>query len=271
VDENLRIGIVARLEIPGALKLVRKVMGLLSAEEILLEREVAKKLGKPLGTVRALRKADAVVTVGGDGTVLFAQRLVPKVPILGVNLGEKGFLADVKPNEIEQALMKLKAGKLQLVEQDRLAGTAHGKRLPDALNDVVVFSAITGKTLAAKVAVDGEMAMNLRGDGVVVSTPTGSTAYAHAAGGPVVDPRLKAILVVPICQSYPRLASLIVPMDSQIEIEPTRPGRDAQVIVDGMPATKLKCGEKVVLSRSDNPALFFRWCEFYRKTREKLQ
>lgn len=271
MDENLRIGIVARLEIPGALKLVRKVMGLLSTEEILLEREVAKKLGKPLGTVRALREANAIVTVGGDGTVLFAQRLAPKVPILGVNLGEKGFLADVKLNEVEQALVKLKAGKLRLVKRDRLAGTAHGKRLPDALNDVVVCSANAGKTLAVKVAVDGEIAMNVRGDGVIVATPTGSTAYARAAGGPVVDPRLKAILVVPICPSYSRLAPLIVPMDSHIEIEPTRSGRDAQVIVDGVQATKLKCGEKVMLSRSDNPALFFRWCEFYRKAREKLQ
>jgi len=259
------------LEIPGALKLVRKVIGLLSTEEILLEREVAKKLGKHSRSVRALRKADAVVTVGGDGTVLFAQRLAPKVPILGINLGEKGFLADVKPNEVEQALVKLKAGKLQLVERDRLAGTAHGKRLPDALNDVVICSANAGKTLAVKVAVDGEIAMNVRGDGVIVSTTTGSTAYAHAAGGPVVDPRLKAILVVPICPSYPRPAPLVVPMDSHVEVEPTRPGRDAQVVVDGIPATKLKCGEKVMLSRSDNPALFFRWCEFYRKTREKLR
>jgi NAD+ kinase len=258
------------LEIPGALEIVRKVMDLLSTEEILLERKVAKKLGKPSGTVRAFRKADAVVTVGGDGTVLFAQRLAPNVPILGVNLGEKGFLADVKPSEVEQALVRLKAGKLQPVERDRLAGTVHGKRLPDALNDVVVFSAAAGKTVAVKVAVDGEMVMDVRGDGIIVSTTTGSTAYAHAAGGPVVDPRLKAILVVPICPSHSRSAPLVVPMDSRIEIEPTRPGRDAQVIVDGLPAAKLRCGEKVVLSRSNKPALFFKWGEFYRKIREKL-
>jgi NAD+ kinase len=270
VDENLRIGIVARLEIPGALEIVRKMIDLLSTEEILLESKVAKKLGKPQGTVRAFRKADAVVAVGGDGTVLFAQRLAPNVPILGINLGEKGFLADVKPSEVEQALLKLKAGKLQLVERSRLAGTAHGRRLPDALNDVVVFSATAGKTLAVEVTVDGEAVMDVRGDGIIAATPTGSTAYAHAAGGPVVDPRLKVTLLVPICPSHPRPAPLVVPMDSRIELEPSRPGRDAQVIVDGLPAAKLRCGEKLTLSCSKNPALFFRWGEFYRKVREKL-
>lgn len=270
MDENLRIGIVARLEIPGALEIVRKAMALLSTEEILLERKVAKKLGKPPGDLRAFRKADAVVAVGGDGTVLFAQRLAPNVPVLGINLGEKGFLADVRPSEVGQALKRLKAGKLQIVERDRLAGTVRGKRLPDALNDVVVFSAAAGKTVALKVAVDGEVAMDVRGDGVVVATPTGSTAYAHAAGGPVVDPRLRAILVVPICPSHTKSAPLVVPIDDRIEVEPTRPRRDAQVIVDGLPVAKLRCGEKVTLGCSEKPALFFRWGEFYRKVREKL-
>ncbi len=268
--KNLRVGIVARLEILGALKLVRKVMALLSKEEILLERDVAKKFRKPSGDVQAFEKVDAIITVGGDGTVLFAQRLAPNVPILGINLGERGFLADVKPNEVEQALRKLRAGKLQIIERGRLAGMAYGKRLPDALNDVVICPASVGKTLTVKVVIDGENAMDVRGDGVIVATPTGSTAYAHAAGGPVVDPRLKAILVVPICPSYPRLVPLVVPMGSHIEVEPTRPGRDAQIIVDGRPATKLRCGEKVKLHWSDNPALFFQWSEFYSKAREKL-
>jgi NAD+ kinase len=258
------------LEIPGALEIVRKAMGLLSTEEILLERKVAKKLGRPAGDLRAFKKADAVVAVGGDGTVLFAQRLAPNVPVLGINLGEKGFLADVRPREVGQALARLKAGNLQVVERDRLAGVVRGKRLPDALNDVVVFSATAGKTVALKVSIDGEVAMDVRSDGVVVATPTGSTAYAYAAGGPVIDPRLKAILVVPICPSHPKSTPLVVPIDSRIEIEPTRTGRDAQVIVDGLSVARLRCGEKITLSCSEKPALFFRWGEFYRKVKEKL-
>lgn len=258
------------MEIPGALKLVRKVMRILSDEEILLERDLAKKFKRSPASVQALQKADAIVTVGGDGTVLFAQRLAPNVPILGVNIGERGFLADVKPNEVAQAIRGLRAGKLQFVERERLAGTVHGKRLPDALNDVVVCSAIPGKTVAVEVVVDGERVMDMRGDGVIVATPTGSTAYAHAAGGPVVDPRLKVVLIVPICASSRGSVPLIVPMDSYIEVEPTRPGRNARVIVDGRPAAKLKCGEKIKLHRSENPALFFKWEKFYRKVMERL-
>lgn len=268
--ENLRVGIVARLEIPGALKLVRKVIGLLSKEEILLERDLARKIRKRPGTTQAFRSADALITIGGDGTVLFAQRLAPNAPILGINMGARGFLADVKPAEVPRAVRGLLAGKLQIVERERLAGAVRKKRLPDALNDVVVSSANAGKTLAVKISVDGETVMGFRGDGVIVATPTGSTAYAHAAGGPVVDPRLRSILIVPICPCQPRPAPLIVPMDSDVEVVPTRPGRDAQVTVDGISVSKLKCGESIRLRRSENPALFFKWGEFYSKMMERL-
>ncbi len=250
--------------------MVRKVMELLAKEDILLEPSLARKLRKRPGTVQALRKSDAIITVGGDGTVLFAQRLAPNVPILGINLGGRGFLADVDPKDIQRALKMLQAGKLQVVLRERLTAVAKGKQLPDALNDVVVSSAQAGKTVALRVLVNGELAMEARGDGVIVATPTGSTAYAHAAGGPVIDPRLKVILVVPICPSRPRPNPLTAPANSRVEVEPTRPGRDALVIVDGSLRARLGYREKIKIRRSDNPARFFKWGEFYRKSREKL-
>ncbi|MDI6642548.1 MAG: NAD(+)/NADH kinase [Candidatus Hodarchaeaceae archaeon] len=250
--------------------MVREVVRALRGEEVLLEPSLARNLRKRPGTVQALRRSDAIITVGGDGTVLFAQRLAPNVPILGINLGGRGFLADVSPNDAQRALRMLRAGKLQLVERERLAAVARGRRLPDALNDVVVCSAQAGKTVALRVSIDGKLAMEVRGDGVIVATPTGSTAYAHAAGGPVIDPRLKVALVVPICPSHPGPSPLIAPVDSRIEVEPTQPGRDALVIVDGNPAAKLRYREKIKIHRSDNPARFFEWSEFYRKSREKL-
>ncbi len=266
----MRIGVVARPEIPGALKMVRKLMGLLAKEEIVLEPRLARTLRKRPGGVQALKKADAIITAGGDGTVLFAQRLAPNVPILGINFGGRGFLADVNPNEVQRALKLLLAGRLQLAERERLAAMAHNKRLPDALNDVVVCSAQVGKTVALRVSVNDKLAMEVRGDGVIVATPTGSTAYAHAAGGPIIDPRLRVILVVPICASQPRPNPLILPADSRVEVESIRPGRDALVIVDGNLATKLRYRERARVRRSDNPARFFEWGEFYHKTREKL-
>lgn len=266
----MRIGIIARTELPGALKLVRSVLRFLSKEEVLLERRVARKLGKRGVTARALQKADAIVTIGGDGTILFAQRQAPETPILGINLGGRGFLADVKPNEAQRALRMLVTGKLPIVEREKLVGEAAGKKLPDALNDVVVYSAKVGKTLTLRISVDGKLTSDVKGDGVIVATPTGSTAYALAAGGPVIDPRLKVFVVVPICPSYLNPNPLVVPIDSRIEIEPTRPERGAFVIVDGQIAAKLKPGEKAKFHRSDKPARFFEWGEFYCKVREKL-
>lgn len=266
----MRIGIVARLEIPEALKIARKVLKLLAKEEILLERGLAKKLRKRGVEARMLRRADAIVTIGGDGTVLFAQQQAPETPILGINLGERGFLADVKPNEAERALRMLATGELPIVERERLVGKAAGRRLPDALNDAVVCSAQAGRTLTLKVSVDGKVALDVRGDGVIVATPTGSTAYALAAGGPVIDPRLKVFVVAPICPSHPKTNPFVVPIDSRIEIELTRPERKAFVIVDGQVAAKLEPREKTTLYRSKKPARFFKWGEFYRKVREKL-
>ncbi len=266
----MRIGIIARPELPEALKLARRVLRLLTKEEVLLERGLARKLGKRGATMRAFQKADAIVTIGGDGTVLFAQQQAPETPILGINLGERGFLADVKPNEAQRALRMLAMGKLSIVEREKLVGEAAGKQLPDVLNDVVLCSAKAGKTLTLRVSVDGKIVMDVQGDGVIVATPTGSTAYALAAGGPVVDPRLKVLVVVPICPSHLKPNPLVVPINSRIEIEPTRPGRGAFVIVDGQIAAKLAPGEKAKFHRSDNPARFFEWGEFYRKVREKL-
>lgn len=269
--KNLRIGIVAHPEIPGALKLARKVLGLLKKEEVLLEQGLARKFGKHGATARVLRKAHAIVTIGGDGTVLFAQRQVPDVPILGINVGKTGFLADVEPKDISRALNMLVAGELQIEDRERLATEVGSKRLPDALNEVAVCSAKLGKTLAFRVFIDGSMAMDTRGDGVIITTPTGSTAYALAAGGPVIDPGLKALGVVPICPSRLYASPLIVPLMSHIEVELTRQDRPALLTIDGQPTNKVSPSEKIRFHRSDNPASFFRWSdEFYRKLREKL-
>jgi NAD+ kinase len=266
----LRVGIVARPEIPGVLKLVRKVLGLLAKEEVLLEQKLARKLGKRGAAVQTLRKADAIVTIGGDGTVLFAQQLAPGVPTLGINIGGRGFLAEVKPGEAQRALRMLVVGKLPIIERGRLAGEVAGKRLPDALNDAVVCTAKLGKTISLRVSVDGKVAMDMRGDGVIVATTTGSTAYALAAGGPAIDPRLPAFVVVPVCPSHPRVHPLIVPTDSRIDVKPTRPEREGLVIVDGRLAAKIRYGAKLAFYRSPKPARFFGWGEFYRKLREKL-
>ena len=225
---------------------------------MVLEPELARALGKRGRVIRAMR-ADVMITIGGDGTVLRTLREAPGAPILGINMGGRGFLASVKPADAPRAIRALLAGKLATEWRERLSGEVAGRRLPDAVNEVVVCSATVGKTVAFRVLVDGATVMASKGDGVMVATPTGSTAYALAAGGPILDPRLKAFVIVPVCASGPQIPSpIVVPMDSRVVIRLTAPDRKGLVVVDGERVAELKLGESLALRLSEHPAKFLK-------------
>ena len=261
---------MARSDSPPVVRLVRKLLGVLSKEEVVLEEGIAKSLKKRGKKIQAMR-VDAIITVGGDGTVLHANREAQNVPILGINMGGTGFLADVSPAEAEGAIEKLLAGELRVRERARVRVEIGKRRLPDALNEIMIASAIPGKTLAFRTFVDGKIVYDMKGDGIIVATPTGSTAYAWAAGGPIVDPRLSILLLTPVCASRPGIPPIVVPASSRIELELVRRDRPALVVVDGKSLAKAKPGERLIFHVSENPARFFEWKgEFYRKLKEKL-
>jgi NAD+ kinase len=266
----LRIGILARPEIPGTVEMAKRIIKLLRKEEILLHQKLAKELGRRGSQLRAFNEADAIIAIGGDGTVLRAQRTAPNVPILGINLGARGFLAEVETPEIHEAIRRLIRGELPVVKRERLKSIIGRKRLPDALNDVVVVPEKLGKTISLTVKIEGKTTLEVVGDGVIVSTPTGSTAYARAAGGPVLDPNLNSFVLVPICPTRHVISPLVLPFDKSLEVGLTMPKRRATVIVDGEERAKLGYGEKIVISRSEKPATFFTWKGFYTKLKEKL-
>jgi NAD+ kinase len=127
-----------------------------------------------------------------------------------------------------------------------------------------------GRTVDFRVTVNGKLVMQAKGDGVIIATPTGSTAYAHAAGGPVLDPNIKAILLVPVCPTGSRLAPIVVPPSSEIEVKVTSLRRAALVNIDGKQEACLPAGEKLTVRRSEIPVRFFAWAEFYSKLKERL-
>lgn len=144
--------------------------------------------------------ADAVVAVGGDGTVLeAAHRAIPTgLPVVGVNAGNVGFLAEIQPDSIESGLRSLIEGNYSITERMTLAAsTSTGVQL-SALNDVVVEKDISQNIIRVGVSVDDEQLVEYRADGVVVATPTGSTAYTFSAGGPLIDPELDAIVITAV-------------------------------------------------------------------------
>lgn len=144
--------------------------------------------------------ADVVVAVGGDGTVLEAARRAarPGLPVLGVNAGHVGFLAEVQPEAITPALKALLSGDFGINERMTLHATTSTGRSLDALNDVVLDKAVSQHIIRIAIAANGEDLVEYRADGVIVATPTGSTAYTFSAGGPLVDPELSALCVTAV-------------------------------------------------------------------------
>ena len=154
-------------------------------------------------------RADLVIAVGGDGTLLYAARLVARhgVPLLGVNRGRLGFLTDVMPQDMLPSVDAALAGKLEADERPMLAAQLRcaGGRLAQALalNDVVMQKHDTGRTLDFETRIDAQFVNTHDGDGIIVASATGSTAYALSCGGPIVEPHLEALVIAPICAAYP--------------------------------------------------------------------
>lgn len=264
----MRIGIVVNPHIREAIDLARRISDRLSqSNEVIFDEKTAGVLGREAGD---LSSADVVITFGGDGTVLRAHSIAQSATILGVNMGERGFLAEVRKEEVDAALELLLRGELKVEEKMRLKTAFGDERIPEALNDVVIFSAVPGKTSTIRVTIDGEEIFGFRGDGLIVATPTGSTAYTKAAGGPVVFPAVDCMIVTAVCPSTPRVPSIVVPATSKVTAEVSLPGQPCLLVVDGLERAKVRHGERVDITVSERKAKFFRWGDFCRKLREKI-
>lgn len=265
----MKIGIVPRADLKEALNFTKKIMDTLSTEEFVLPPNVAKKFGEK-GTSIEKMDVESLVTVGGDGTVLYTLQKSQK-PILGINMGGRGFLADVNPDEALKAIKRLSKKELELIERKRLAVEISGERLANALNEGVIRSKKPSRVLSFKIFVDDEEVEKTRGDGLIVATPTGSTAYARAAGGPIIDQNLGAYVVVPLSIHRSKTMPLVYPMSSELKVELLEPGRKADITVDGQITEVAEQNDIISFKEAKNGAKFFRWKGgFYEKIREKL-
>ena len=256
-----RIGLVAKREDPAVPATVRRVAAFLRerGRELLADGSAAPHLADldvpacPPGRIGC--EADLVVVVGGDGTFLHAARSVADsgVPLLGVNLGRLGFLVDVSPDEMERRLAEILDGRY--IEEPRFLLSAtierDGETLlhSDALNDVVVHKADMARMIEFSTYINRHFVTSQRADGLIVSTPTGSTAYALSGGGPILEPRLEAIVLVPICPHTLSNRPLVVTADSHIEIVIDEAASRAQVTCDGQTSHALETGDRVVVRR----------------------
>ena len=225
------------------------------------------------------RAADLVIAIGGDGTMLLAARLVAgrDIPLLGINRGRLGFLADITPGEMLRRLDEVLAGDYEVDHRLMLeaiidSGTEAPLRAV-ALNDVVLQKKDTGRMLDFENWVDGVYVNTHRGDGLVIATPTGSTAYALSGGGPIVHPSLDAITLVPICPHTLSDRPIVIRADAQIEVRVLeRPDTWAEVACDGIPLGELNPGHRLLVRAAAERVVLIhpRGHDYFRLLRSKL-
>ncbi|MBK5962903.1 NAD kinase [Thiocystis minor] len=247
------VGIVAKQGDPERVRgTLARLSDHLRSREVacLLDAESSYLLDAPIGTALPLAelaaRCDLIVVVGGDGTLLHTARATAArgVPLMGINLGRLGFLVDVSPCDIDAVLDRILAGEYEADHRSMLQASVVTEQTAGpvytALNDVAIHKWNTARMIEFETYIDGVFVNAQRSDGLIVSTPTGSTAYALSGGGPLVDPALDAILLVPICPHDLSNRPLVVPGDRRIEVRVR--GHDqghVQVTCDGQTALPL--------------------------------
>lgn len=215
--------------------------------------------------------ADLVLVFGGDGTILRSLQLLPKpTPILGINMGEVGFLTVVDPETALYVIDGILEG-YDVVERGRLAVRLNDFELPCAMNEAVIITSRPAKISQFRIFVDDKFMEDFRADGVVIATPTGSTAYAMSAGGPIVDPRVEGMIIVPLAPYKLSARPWVVPGRSLVKLELMREDKESVVVVDGQYTASVTKSDVLTFTACDTPAQFVRLGDqFYDRVREKL-
>lgn len=277
------IGVVAKPSRRKALALTRKITAWLGrrGRSVLLDADSAQALGLPDGVSKRqmMDRADLVVVLGGDGTFLSVARLASRreVPILGVNLGGLGFLTDVKPAEVFEELGRVLRGDFRVEERTTLAAAViRGGRVVrrfQALNDVVINKGALARIIDLEASVDGEPLCTFKADGLILATPTGSTAYSLSAGGPVVEPSVGVLLVSPICPHTLTNRPIVLPDRERVRVTLRASDEDVLLTIDGQEGMQLASGDTVEVRRSRNRVRLVRSPErtFFEVLRAKLR
>ena len=244
----MKIGVIGnsiKESLPDAIEALVK-LGPKYNIEFFIHDELSQSLKKKLGdvfsqkqylpSVELVAKSDVIVAFGGDGTILSAARMVGKsaVPILGINLGKLGFLAEVSLEELESFIQDVITGE-HITEERMMLKTTIEKDKSElySMNDVVIDNSTSSRLIHISVYVNGEYLVSYSGDGIILATPTGSTAYSLAAGGPIVVPTTSVFVIQPISPHSLSARTVIVPDTSTIRIVVEHLSNEARVTADG--------------------------------------
>jgi NAD+ kinase len=265
-----RVGIVHKLSSKEAAETAALVAQFLRARGVEVTADDAE----------LVRTAELVLVLGGDGTLIHAASLLQgkPVPILGVNMGKLGFMTEVPQSELYVALEEVLAGTAQVSERMKLRVHLHrngsAERVVDmeVLNDVVLSKGALSRMVELEIRCGGSFVSTLRGDGIIVATPTGSTAYALSAAGPILDPSMRGVVLAPICPHTLTQRPLVVTDDKTVELW-IRNDSEVYLTLDGQKGLKLQRGDRIQAKQSPNRVLLVRnpRIDFFGILRAKLR
>ncbi|MBA4600918.1 NAD(+)/NADH kinase [Thermoactinomyces sp. AMNI-1] len=278
------IGIKVNRYKPKAFQVAEKMKQELEKRGVTVyfEPDIATEMGYPelgLAFQQFAEYVEVVFVLGGDGTLLGVAREIAKyrLPILGFNLGNLGFLSEAETGDLSVAIDRVLSGNY--VIERRLMIEAEVIRDGEviesgvALNDVGIAKGSFGRMITCITYMDGVYLDTYSGDGIIVSTPTGSTAYSLACGGPIVYPGIQTLLLTPICSHTLTSRPMVLPSESVIEIQVTAVHKEMGITIDGQIGYDLKEGDVVRVKRSKDFALLIKWQDrsFFEVVRQKLQ
>jgi len=288
-EENLayrRVGVISNPRKPEASSGVEKVMAILLSRgiETYTDEETCRLAGKCRKDVKVVDrvalpdKVELMVVLGGDGTFLNVAKLIDKrmIPLLGVNFGRLGFLTEVAIDDVEDSIGRALRG--EFVEERRPAirvklirGSGH-VLVHRCVNEVSIKRDILARIIEIDMEADGSYMSTFRGDGVIVATPTGSTAYSLSAGGPIIVPVLDAMLVTPVCPHALTMRPLVIKGGTRLNVRLRTENETVMVIFDGQEGVELRKGDVLEITRSPYDLLVLRdpRKSYYQTLREKL-
>jgi len=278
------LGIVIKPQPPRATAILRRLTQWLRRNRIDHDFDpqtaaLLRRAGPGVDRATLAARHDAIVVIGGDGTLLAVAREIgsSRTPILGVNMGSLGFLTEVPLDEMLPALDGVLAGRYRIELRNRLQVEIHrGRRVVarhDALNDVVVAKSALARILDINVEMNGRFTTIFRADGLILATPTGSTAYSLSAGGPIVDPAVDAILLCPICPHTLTNRPIVAPGTSRVGVGLVRNHGEVYITIDGQVGSPFAPGDRLRIRKSPHPVrlIHFHDKDYFEVLRRKLK
>lgn len=278
-----RVAIVAKKNAPEGARLARDLAAWLRRRKVEahLDEDTSRSIGRPGGIPRGSlpKGTDLVIVAGGDGTLLSVARSAGPagIPILSVNFGGLGFLTELHPDELYPCLARVLRGEYAIEERlclrVRYRGAKHSPSEHAVLNDAVITKSALARMITLDVRIDDDEVATYTSDGLILSTPTGSTAYSLSAGGPILDPHMKALVLAPICPHTMTYRPLVVPGSVRVDVVLRAQDEDAHLTLDGQVGFPMKDGDSITVDSRARPVRLVRVAErsFFEVLRKKLR